>query len=375
MIEFVPRALRIVLLVLTLVFMGMGFRLPAFGSLSCLLLVNFWHSNRVRNNDEEQWPRALIWSRTVYTALLAGVFGVLLFQDLATEVEFPRTLAFCWVLLLVQLFAYPCYAFAALHAGVDLGRPSVWGRLARLVTTVAAMLFVLEIDHFQEIVLGAGLFFMLAAGVVFLYRYYRNPENRKPPTVATQLTISRIALTPVFIISFFDDNNLDYSDHSIVFKGLSLLLVVLFMVTDWLDGHLARKYDQVSTLGKFLDPFSDKISNMTVFLCFLASGYANIWMVALIYFREASVETLRTLAASQGMTIAARRSGKWKTGIQMSGILVVLIGALDPIQSLPYVPEIWQTFPMSIMGIVTAVTLLSGVDYFVASKDVLKRYL
>ena len=114
---------------------------------------------------------------------------------------------------------------------------------------------------------------------------------------------------------------------------------------------------------------------MTVFLCFLASGYANIWMVALIYFREASVETLRTLAASQGMTIAARRSGKWKTGIQMSGILVVLIGALDPIQSLPYVPEIWRTFPMSIMGIVTAVTLLSGVDYFVASKDVLKRYL
>ena len=378
MLELLPRVIRIICLVLTLVFMAQGLRWPAFAATACLLLANFWHNNRIRSTREEQWPRTAIWSRTIYTALLAGVFGVLLFEDLLTPdplFQFPKLLAACWVLLLVQLVAYPLYAFSALRSGADLGGPPFWSRAARIALTVAAMLFILKIDHFREISVGAGLLLMLASGAIFLYRYYREPEHRKPLTLASQLTVSRIVLTPVFILVFFYDNNLDYSDNNLVFKALSLIMVVGFMVTDFLDGHIARKYNQVSTLGKFLDPFSDKISNMSVFLCFLASGYANIWMVALIYFREASVETLRTLAASQGMTIAARRSGKWKTGIQMSGILVVLIGALDPIQSLPYVPEIWQTFPMSIMGIVTAVTLLSGVDYFVASKDVLKRYL
>ena len=378
MLELLPRVIRIICLVLTLVFMAQGLRWPAFAATACLLLANFWHNNRIRSTREEQWPRTAIWSRTIYTALLAGVFGVLLFEDLLTPdplFQFPKLLAACWVLLLVQLVAYPLYAFSALRSGADLGGPPFWSRAARIALTVAAMLFILKIDHFREISVGAGLLLMLASGAIFLYRYYREPEHRKPLTLASQLTVSRIVLTPVFILVFFYDNNLDYSDNNLVFKALSLIMVVGFMVTDFLDGHIARKYNQVSTLGKFLDPFSDKISNMSVFLCFLASGYANIWMVALIYFREASVETLRTLAASQGMTIAARRSGKWKTAIQMSVILLILIGALDPVQAIPGVAEVWETFPQTLMGIATAVTLLSGIDYFVASRDVLKRYL
>jgi CDP-diacylglycerol--glycerol-3-phosphate 3-phosphatidyltransferase len=99
-------------------------------------------------------------------------------------------------------------------------------------------------------------------------------------------------------------------------------------------------------------------------------------MVALIYFREASVETLRTLAASDGVTLPARRSGKWKTAIQGTGIIIILLGALDPLATvLPCWDEIWDYLPKTVMGIITFVTLASGIDYFVSCRDVLKKYV
>ena len=133
---------------------------------------------------------------------------------------------------------------------------------------------------------------------------------------------------------------------------------------------------EVSTLGKYLDPFSDKISNMTIFMCFIATGYASVWMVALIYFREASVETLRTLAASENVIMPARRSGKWKTALQGVGIVLILVGALDPVANIvPNYQAIWNVLPTAVMGSITAITLISGVDYFLASKHILKKFV
>ena len=157
---------------------------------------------------------------------------------------------------------------------------------------------------------------------------------------------------------------------------VALGVYVLACFTDFLDGYLARKMGEVSTLGKYLDPFSDKISNMTIFLSFIATGYAPVWMVALIYFREASVETLRTLAAAENVIMPARRSGKWKTALQGIGIVIILTGALDPIQKLiPALTESWNIIPPIIMGVITTITLISGIDYFISSKHVLKKYV
>ena len=115
---------------------------------------------------------------------------------------------------------------------------------------------------------------------------------------------------------------------------------------------------------------------MTIFLCFIATNYAPVWMVALIYFREASVETLRTLAASEGIVMPARKSGKWKTALQGIGIVVILLGALDPVsQIIPNYEQIWNYLPNTVMGIITAITLISGIDYFVASKHIIKKFL
>jgi CDP-diacylglycerol--glycerol-3-phosphate 3-phosphatidyltransferase len=153
-------------------------------------------------------------------------------------------------------------------------------------------------------------------------------------------------------------------------------MVLGFMLTDFLDGYLARKLGEVSTLGKYLDPFSDKISNMTIFMCFIATGYAPVWMVALIYFRESSVETLRTLAASEGLIMPARRSGKWKTALQGIGIVAILLGALDPMETIiPNYQAFWAIFPQAVMGVITAITIISGIDYFVASKHILKKFV
>ena len=111
-------------------------------------------------------------------------------------------------------------------------------------------------------------------------------------------------------------------------------------------------------------------------MCFIATGYASVWMVALIYFRESSVETLRTLAASEGLIMPARRSGKWKTALQGIGIVAILLGAIDPVRALiPGFESIWPQFPVVVMGIITAITLISGIDYFYASKHILKKFV
>ena len=237
------------------------------------------------------------------------------------------------------------------------------------------LVYILNIDPFQQICVVASMLLMGAASASYLYWFYRDPAHRKPLSIASQLTMTRIVLTPFFLWIFFYDNDLNYTNNHLVFKVLALVMVLGFMLTDYLDGHLARKWGEVSTLGKYLDPFSDKISNMTIFMCFIATGYAPVWMVALIYFREASVETLRTLAAAEGLVMPARRSGKWKTALQGIGIVAILVGALDPIQQLEGFQKVWQHFPTIVMGVITAITLGSGIDYFVSSKHILKKYV
>ena len=119
---------------------------------------------------------------------------------------------------------------------------------------------------------------------------------------------------------------------------------------------------------------------MGIFLCFLASGYAAVWMVAVIFFRESTVETLRTLGAASGVTIDARKSGKWKTALQGTAIITILV--LEIVDTLlrryaphtAYWPDIWAYIPYGLMTFVTLVTLLSGVDYFTSNKKVLKQY-
>jgi CDP-diacylglycerol--glycerol-3-phosphate 3-phosphatidyltransferase len=344
-------------------------------NISIILIVSWYLQFRIRQQDIEI-PYYQLWLSFVEAFFAFAVMLCIFIRDSIVENELEKMLAVGCALLLARAVARTLYMLSMLREGKSFFASGFWSKVATISINVTMLVYVLNLEHYQQISMGATILMLFAAAVSFGYRYYRDPTHRKPLSVCNQLTMSRIVLTPVFLWVFFYDGDLNYQNNSLVFKILALAMVIAFMVTDFLDGYLARKWGEVSTLGKYLDPFSDKISNMTVFLCFLASGYTSVWMVALIYFREASIETLRTLAASEKIIMPARQSGKWKTAIQGTGILIILIGALDPLYTLiPNWMEIWEYLPYSVMAIITFATIASGIDYFVSSKDVLKKYV
>ena len=195
--------------------------------------------------------------------------------------------------------------------------------------------------------------------------------------LANIFSFSRILVVPVFLFAFFYDGDVNYINNNFFSKIVTFVIVIYSIISDGLDGYYARKYNSVSVFGKYLDPFSDKILNITIFLCFLATGFIATWMVVLIYFREAGVESLRTLAANQGVVLDARRSGKWKTAIQMIGISVILFGfILGHIFTMFYVllswNEIWFEIVYYLVFVIMIVTIASGVDYFYHNRYLFK---
>ena len=130
------------------------------------------------------------------------------------------------------------------------------------------------------------------------------------------VTLIRMGLAPVFILFFIQRTGWGAAG--------ALLVAVAFEVTDLLDGEIARRTGQVSSLGKFLDPLADSISRFTVFLCFLWAGYASIWAVAIIFWRDSLVASLRVMAATKDVIVSARVTGKIKAWVQGTAIISTL---------------------------------------------------
>jgi len=180
------------------------------------------------------------------------------------------------------------------------------------------------------------------------------------------LTLYRIVLSPVFIGIFLVD--------ALWAKVACLFLIITFLITDFLDGYVARKQNLVTDSGKLLDPLADKICNFSVFLCFLVQGYAHVWMIAAIFYRDALINLLRAFAAAKDIIIAARKTGKFKTALQ--GVAMVVILALIVWEHLtdgsPSKLEVrqWSNW---IMGVVAVVTVLSLADYVKANWEIVRR--
>ncbi|MFC1587198.1 CDP-diacylglycerol--glycerol-3-phosphate 3-phosphatidyltransferase [Planctomycetota bacterium] len=194
--------------------------------------------------------------------------------------------------------------------------------------------------------------------------------------MANILTISRLVLSPFFILFFLTGilgRETDNTTLMWVGQILALVIAVLFEATDICDGYIARKYKQVTEFGKLVDPLADSISRFTAFLCFLAAGYASIWAVALVFYRDATVASLRGMAAKKGFVMAARASGKIKAIIQ--GTVIITICSLDVIKSavkpelnVPHVANL-------LMWVVTGVTLWSLIDYLWGGRKFLKEII
>lgn len=348
--------------------------------LSASVLMGFWASFKLSHEDIER-PLALFWLELGEKLLGNLIFLVLFLRLLWNPYEpFPTMLCAGLVTLTLRNIFYLIFSVALLKERRELPLKTIWGKITTFSLNVTMMFYVWNSEHYSGIMMVVAILLIIATSIGYLYFYYRDEESRKPVSLATQVTFSRILLSPVFIWVFFYDNNLVYQDNNLVFKILAALLAIFFVASDGLDGYLARSRGEVSLLGKYLDPYSDKISNMAIFLCFLASGYAAVWMVAVIFFRESTVDTLRTLAANSGVVIDARPSGKWKTALQ--GVAIIAILVLEIVDTLlhrfapntPVWPDVWPYVPYSMMAFVTLATLLSGVDYFVSNKKVLKQY-
>lgn len=344
------------------------------------LFLGAWASFKIRHDDIER-PWALFWLE-FSEKLIGNLIFLVLFLRLLWQPSqpFPTVLLAGVIVFTLRNVFHLIFAVTLLKEGRMLPMKSIWGKLSNLMLNLTMLMYVWSSDHYARIMMVLSLLLVISTSIGYLYFYYRDENSRKPVSLATQVTFSRILLSPVFIWVFFYDNNLVYQDNNLVFKILAALLAIFLVVSDGLDGYLARKRGEVSTLGKYLDPYSDKISNMVLFLCFLSSGYAKVWMVALIFFRESTVETLRTLGAAAGVTIDARRSGKWKTALQGTATITILVlEIVDTVlmrwrPDLPVWPQVWAWIPFSLMAGVTLFTLISGIDYLVANKKVLERY-
>ncbi|MFN7971963.1 MAG: CDP-diacylglycerol--glycerol-3-phosphate 3-phosphatidyltransferase [Acidobacteriota bacterium] len=134
----------------------------------------------------------------------------------------------------------------------------------------------------------------------------------------TILTISRIFLVPFLVMVILTK-----------FAGKEIVALAIFLVavlTDWLDGYLARKRGEITVLGMLLDPIADKILVSAVFISLVEIGAASGWLVAVIISREFAVDGLRMVAIQRGIAIAASRLGKYKMASQVVTIAVALLG-------------------------------------------------
>jgi len=131
------------------------------------------------------------------------------------------------------------------------------------------------------------------------------------------LTLARIGAVPVVLVLMLFESKINCFWATVVFS--------LAAVTDWLDGYLARKWEVVTVLGKFLDPLADKLIVMAALIMLIPHGRAPAWAVFLILAREIVITGLRSIASSEGIVIAASSLGKYKTIFQMVAIVGLLL--------------------------------------------------
>jgi len=169
--------------------------------------------------------------------------------------------------------------------------------------------------------------------------------------LANRITLLRVALIPVFLVFLY----VDFTGSNYVAMGVFIAAAL----TDIADGIIARKQNQVTDFGKFMDPLADKILVVAAMLWFVEQGTLPAWTALIVIVREFMVTALRLIAVDNGRVIAAAISGKVKT--------VVTIICLSTLFVYQYT---WIVY--SCVGLITATTVVSGVEYFMRNRDLLK---
>ena len=163
--------------------------------------------------------------------------------------------------------------------------------------------------------------------------------------VPNTLTIIRVLLIP-FFVAFMLCNITAYDNY------IALAIFIVASLTDTLDGYLARKNNQVTNFGKFMDPLADKLLVCSAMICFIELDKLPAWIVIIIIGREFIISGFRLIAAENGIVIAANYWGKFKTVSQMIMIILLLIdlgGAFDILEQI----FIWLSVALTIISLIT----------------------
>ncbi len=175
---------------------------------------------------------------------------------------------------------------------------------------------------------------------------------------ANIITLVRIAMVPVFIVV--------YMMHTETSEYISLVIFIIASITDKLDGYIARKYNQVSNFGKFVDPLADKLLVASALILLTENGVVPGWATFVILAREFIVTSLRVVAISEGRVLAANNTGKFKTVLQIVAICVLI---LTSVRSFPLAGGF--TTGDLFMWAMTLFTAWSGFSYCWDNRDIL----
>ena len=169
---------------------------------------------------------------------------------------------------------------------------------------------------------------------------------------ANKLTLVRVVMIPAFML--------------VLYLGIpganywALAIFALASATDWLDGYIARKYNQVTDFGKFMDPLADKCLVTAAMLWFVEVGQMPAWALLLVIVREFAISGLCMNAATTGRVIAAGWSGKVKTAATMVCIILMLLP----------IPSVVNTL---CVAVIVLTTIYSGVEYVMKNLDVISN--
>ena len=175
-------------------------------------------------------------------------------------------------------------------------------------------------------------------------------------TTASKITLLRVFMIPLYLVTMYLSGG-----NSNVWMWISLAIFIIASLTDFIDGYIARHYNQTSDFGKFLDPLADKLLTLAAMCMFCQWGTFPAWALMIILTREFAVSGLRMVAGPKGKVIAAGKSGKFKTASSMVGLCV------------------WMAFPGSVLlgtivtWLIVITTVYSGVEYFYQNLDVFKE--
>lgn len=167
-------------------------------------------------------------------------------------------------------------------------------------------------------------------------------------TTASKITLVRVAMIPAYMLTMYMSHG-----EAGLWMYVSLAIFIVASLTDFIDGYIARHYNQTTDFGKFLDPLADKLLTIAAMTMFCEWGVFPAWALMIVLTREFAVTGLRLIAVQKGNVIAAGWSGKVKTASTMVGLCIMM--ALPGIEVLANI----------VMVVIVGTTLYSGIEYFV----------